>query len=421
MEVVHRRKASKVSPKVEEDVISTMPEDVIVNIMERLPLKDAVGTSILSTSWRFKWTLLTRLIFEYEFFSSLGKRKIHFDKTNISRFLLHLKGPITKFALSYTDHDIKVDVEDIHHWVMLLSRIRGLMELTLMYWNSKRAVKLPTHLFSCLDLKLLYLRNFVLPPLPYVRGFPKLLSLDLHNVSIQDHRCGELIAQSPLLETLNILNKKLRGEVKLVEIAKLKNVKKLSLSLCLLDNMTMVRLSYVLQHFSLLPRLQELYLCFYECKFLPEDGTQNPVSNTFPFLKTLTLRHIDFSSNSMLSCAFGMLFGCVNLQTLDITPIYKNVVPLPAIFSPEVDCSTMGRLQLRNVKLAHIRCLENELCLIKYVLACSSMLKNIVINSCLDIDDVNEKNELSSKLLKLHRASPIAEIILTYTRVFWTT
>nr|XP_043625878.1 uncharacterized protein LOC122597341 [Erigeron canadensis] len=185
MEVVHHRTPSEVSAQVEgEDIISTMPEDVVTNIMNRLPLRDAVGTSA-----------------------------------------------VTKFAL-FISNEIELDEEAIHHWVMSLSRIGGLKELTLINW-CQTSVKLPTHLFSCLELKHLHLYDFVLSPSPKFQGFPKLISLKLQTVRFQDRRCGELIAQSPLLETLKISNyrHKIRGEMNLVEIAKLKNVKTLCLPL----------------------------------------------------------------------------------------------------------------------------------------------------------------------------------------------
>nr|XP_043625687.1 F-box/FBD/LRR-repeat protein At1g13570-like [Erigeron canadensis] len=384
MEVLHHEKlckASKLSPEGGDDgdLSSGMPDNVIANIMDRLSIKDAVGTSILSTSWRFKWTLLTQLVFDMNFFDMLARRKIHFDKNNITRLLGHLDGAITKFDL-YVTNDIELDDEDIHRWVMSLSRLGGLKELSLDNMH-KTPVKLPTHLFPCLELKHLKLRNCVLSVSPYSRDFPKLLSLKLMCVSFQDHQCGELIAQSPLLETLEILDIKVRGGLKLVEIAKLKNIKILYLSLCLLENMTMVRLSSVIDHMSRLPNLQNLYLGFDECEFLAEGVAQNPVSATFPFLKTLFLSQIDFSSDTMLSCAFRILFGCSNLQTLHIAT-YKNAVPPPLLFPQEVDCSTIEQLQLR-------------------------MSLFIIHHTSIDR---NEKHKLANRLLKLHRASAKADI-----------
>nr|XP_043626938.1 F-box/FBD/LRR-repeat protein At1g13570-like [Erigeron canadensis] len=409
MEVVHHCcKASKVSPQGGDDFISSMPENVIANIMDRLPLTDAVGTSVLSPAWRFNWTLLTQLILDDDVVDSLPE---DFNKSDISRLLLHLK-QVTKFCLTITSN-IKLDDADMYHWLMFLSRIRGFKELTL-YNARPTPLKLPTHLFSCLDLKHLELCDCVLSPSPYFRGFPKLLTLELDDVSIPEHKYGEFIARCPLLETLKIWNRDLIGEVKLVEIAKLKNLKVVRLSSCLLDiHINMVRLSTVFHRMSLLPKLLDLNLSLKNCEFLLEDVAQTAFSSTFPFLKSLGLYHMDFSSVSMLSCAFAMIFGCPNLQALSIYAMYKNVIPLPTIFPSEVDCSTTGKLQLQKVTLVWIKGLENEVCLIKYILACSPKLKSIEIQLDSSIaSNVNDKYKLANKLLKLHRTSPIAEVVI---------
>lgn len=59
--ILAKRKSSKSIP---EDVIGSMPDDVITNIMDLLPIQDAVGTSILSRNWRIKCTLLSQLVFD---------------------------------------------------------------------------------------------------------------------------------------------------------------------------------------------------------------------------------------------------------------------------------------------------------------------------------------------------------------------
>nr|GEZ63124.1 hypothetical protein [Tanacetum cinerariifolium] len=53
--------ARRTSKYVPVDIISSMPDNVITNIMDHLPILDAVRTSILSTIWRFKWTMITRI------------------------------------------------------------------------------------------------------------------------------------------------------------------------------------------------------------------------------------------------------------------------------------------------------------------------------------------------------------------------
>ena len=56
---------SKCAPK---EYIGKMPDNVLSNILNRLPLKEAVRTSALAINWRFKWCLLTDVILDDDFF-----------------------------------------------------------------------------------------------------------------------------------------------------------------------------------------------------------------------------------------------------------------------------------------------------------------------------------------------------------------
>ena len=67
------------------DYISNMPDNVITNILNCLPLKEAVTTSSLATNWRYKWTLLTDVILDEDFFYFLT---IKFEGMHVSRLLL---------------------------------------------------------------------------------------------------------------------------------------------------------------------------------------------------------------------------------------------------------------------------------------------------------------------------------------------
>ncbi|KAM0030759.1 putative F-box domain-containing protein [Helianthus debilis subsp. tardiflorus] len=157
-------------------IITNMPDNVVTNILDRLPLQHAVRTSILSRSWRFKWTMLSQLVFDKMFFKYLRKSK---GKNNnhggvISRLLLHLSGAITKFVLCIND---VLDAEDINHWILFLSR-KGIKDLTIRN-RDETPLMLPTHLFSCLVLKHVHLFNCCFNPPPSFHGFPNLLSFDL--------------------------------------------------------------------------------------------------------------------------------------------------------------------------------------------------------------------------------------------------
>lgn len=73
----------------------------------------------------------------------------------------------------------------------------------------------------------------------------------------------------------------------------------------------------------------------------------------------------------------------------------------------------MGKTQLRNVVLTSIRGSVNDLWLIKSLLAGSPLLKKIVI-CARPSEMLGGERGFTTELLKLRRASPIAEIVITW-------
>ncbi|KAJ0612071.1 putative F-box domain-containing protein [Helianthus annuus] len=51
----------------DDDIITNLPDDLINPILERLPVKDAVRTSVLSKRWRYRWTTMRTLDFHFGF------------------------------------------------------------------------------------------------------------------------------------------------------------------------------------------------------------------------------------------------------------------------------------------------------------------------------------------------------------------
>ncbi|XP_071713047.1 F-box/FBD/LRR-repeat protein At1g13570-like [Rutidosis leptorrhynchoides] len=264
------REVSKLSTK--DDIISSMPDIVITHILNLLPIQDAVRTSILARNWRFKWTTLTQLVFDEDFVEYLLRLYVEgndnwYDERIISNLLIHLKGPITKFFL-HVPNEKELNVKDLHHWVLILSR-KGIMELTLENCNG-REIELPTYLSSCLELTHLKLYNCHFHSVPTFGSFPNLLSLDLSWVTFASDFC-EIIIMCPRLEILvfgNDLYTDFTSKLKLVEIAKLRNLKMLSFPLRALDS-TPITNSFSFNLGGYFPELQELDLNFLNCKVRP--------------------------------------------------------------------------------------------------------------------------------------------------------
>ncbi|KAJ0462211.1 F-box/FBD/LRR-repeat protein At1g13570-like [Helianthus annuus] len=394
------RKASKFVP---QDFISNMPDNVVTNILDRLPLQHAVRTSILSRNWRFKWTTLTQLVFDEKFFEYLTKTK---GKSNcggiISRLLLQIKGVVEKFVLSMGKVKGTNDVENINHWILFLST-KSIKDLTLRSVNGI-PVKLPTHLFSCLELKHLKLTNCCFHPPHSIPGFPNLLSLKLCVVKFESGILGEILTRCPSLEILDMRHLLYPHKVKLVDFAKSENLKILSLCLYHIDAVA-IRSSTIFELVGFLPKLQELDLVFLENYKLTESGA----TMRFPAacLKALKLSDINLGNVMLLSCVFEMIRHFPNLHTLEITTVIpkRDAHPIPNPI-PEVEYNTTG---LRSVVFRYFAGSENEVCLIKYILACSPFLEKIVIHSHWSLAS-DERLMFTMKLLKLRRASTVAEI-----------
>lgn len=58
-----------------EDIITTLPDDVLINIISRLDAEDAMKTSILSSRWKFLWTSIYNLRFSFKSEQSLGMNR----------------------------------------------------------------------------------------------------------------------------------------------------------------------------------------------------------------------------------------------------------------------------------------------------------------------------------------------------------
>ncbi|PWA51012.1 nodulin MtN21 /EamA-like transporter family protein [Artemisia annua] len=132
-------------------------------------------------------------------------------------------------------------------------------------------------------------------------------------------------------------------------------------------------------------------------------------------LKSLSLRNVDFTDGIEASSVFQLIFSSRNLLTLKIkaTFDYNKEGPQSAL---NFDFASMRQLQLQSVNLFCIRDSENEVCLIKSLLACSPVLQkmDLFFLSNPRGDHDNAKLTFALKLLKLERASPKAQIKLSY-------
>jgi len=111
-----------------EDRISKLPESLISCILSFLPTKDAVGTSVLSKTWVYRWTSITKLDIDDTFYSPKKKNR---GKQNFINFLyrtLLLTKPSSFSLVLVHNHDVTL----FNIWIsnILIQRVKNLRIVT---------------------------------------------------------------------------------------------------------------------------------------------------------------------------------------------------------------------------------------------------------------------------------------------------
>lgn len=184
------------------DLISDLPQSIIESILTRLPIRDAVRTSFLSSKWRYRWATLTHLVFDEECVTLSNDRALFEDKliNFITRALFLHQGPIHKFQLCCTSY--LQSCPEIDQWILFLSR-KDIKELVLKLGESEW-IRVPSCLFKCKKLVRLELFRCELDPPPTFKGFLCLKSLNLYQVFVASDAIESLISSCPLLESLSL-------------------------------------------------------------------------------------------------------------------------------------------------------------------------------------------------------------------------
>ena len=196
------------------DMISDLPNNIIENILIRLPISDAVGTSVLSRKWRYKWVTLPHLVIDNSLGEKMLERQGQLGKYElvkvVYRLLLLHKGPLVKFSIEVDELD---NCPHIDNWINILSN-HEIQEFTLS-WEMTDPYKLPSHLFTFQHLRHLKLRHCVLRPSDGFKGFNKLISLKLEEVIMDAKTIEWLVSSCPLLEQLIVTSHTAYGSIEI--------------------------------------------------------------------------------------------------------------------------------------------------------------------------------------------------------------
>lgn len=221
-----------------KDVISDLPKNIIQSILERMSLRDAARTSILSSKWRYIWTTISQLVLDYQFFSETlrTERRVKNEFTNaVEKILLLHSGPIQKVDLRLPEIIVVDYSSDMDRWILFLSK-NGIKDFTL-YGTINVPYKMHSCIYSCQELTRLKLVNCILKPPSELSGFQYVIRLYFQRTTFGDNTLGPLLSRSRLLERLTIKYCSGIGHL---------NINALNLkSLFIIDNKELESLSFV--------------------------------------------------------------------------------------------------------------------------------------------------------------------------------
>ncbi|GLJ19261.1 hypothetical protein SUGI_0346430 [Cryptomeria japonica] len=198
--------------------LNDLPDSLLCLILNKVSLDQAIRCSVLSKRWKLLWRFLPKLCFSDDMFNSSTRLlKIH----NIIDGILKLhSAPLEAFhfygGISTVVSNAKID-EWIHY-----AALKDVRDIFIQFLVD---VEVPTSVFSCRNLRDLFLINFDFENMPgSFAGFACLTSLNFHNVKLNDTTFKLMLQLCPVLEILVVRN--CHG---------LERVKICSSSLCILE------------------------------------------------------------------------------------------------------------------------------------------------------------------------------------------
>lgn len=407
------------------DFISDLPGSIIESILSRMPIRDAVRTSILSRKWRYKWTTLRELVFDEKCVSvSLSDNEdLVEDKITdfITRALLLHHGPIHKFQISTA---YLRSCPDIDQWILFLSR-NDLKELILELGDGEWFV-LPSCLFFCKRLCRLELcRCKLRPPLGF-KGFSCLKSLNLSQVWDSCDVIESVIASCPLLESLalsyvdslalsihapNLKDLSLEGEFKDICLEQAPLLVALTVVMYMNDDIAEhMEQSTSCNFINLLggvPSLERLVGHVYFTKYLSIGNSLERCPITYSNLKIVELCQVGFEDLNEILVVLQLIMNSPILQELHISGSSNTVA---AVESDLEFWSLPVCLfkRLRIVKMIDMSGVQPEMEFIKFMLKNSPVLEVMSIQPGASV--VNGTINMLTELVRYRRASSRVEV-----------
>ncbi|GAB2300108.1 hypothetical protein Dimus_034147 [Dionaea muscipula] len=356
--------------EIDIDRISNLPWDIQDMILGKLPLCDAVRTSVLSRGWRYKWLGVSSLVVD----STGILDSLEADKQTkgdaltrmVNYFLLNHQGNLRRFCIK--THCVR-NMSGVYNWLQFISR-RGVQEFVLEELDYV-LFEVPSYLFMFKHLRSLELIRCVIQVPANFRGFNFLIELSLKRMTIKNEEIERLILICPAIERLTLLS--------LYDVDSLR-IRGAALKSLFIDSgytevviqhapqLSAVNIAHASHHqnqraapnwhhlihcLSSLPSLEQLCLAwdFFEL------WAKADVVEHFPFandhLSTLVLDEMRFDSADALRVCCSLLQSCPNVHTLSFSVKTRCSRAVAGFFLEEDQQQNISFRHLKKVTLKY--------------------------------------------------------------------
>ncbi|KAJ4833843.1 hypothetical protein Tsubulata_015571 [Turnera subulata] len=425
------------------DRISNLPDNVIDCILSKLPIQDAIDTSLLSKTWQDKWMLSTSsLVFDDLDIHFSGSCDHHYGDddddckycftkfVNSALFLHH--GPINRFVVRAQTITSR---KKLRKWITHLS-MKHVEDFQLVLGVTHKDHELPPRFYTFHHLTRLELRNLVMPNLPPdFDGFKSLTTMDLNSVEIASRSLERLIFLCPQLKTLKLIYVSL--DYLCINAPKLESFEFIgSFKSAWFESTPSLVMLCVRLYDGVLPEARWVHSTYNRCidldqnmeflsgihtfdagmqflKFLVAASPPKQVpAATLNSLVRLQLSRFKLHDLAAVETALFLIRSSPNLQFLKVSLRRShgrdNPSSTPVVqFLEEAKCS-LSLPKLSQAMLQWFSGTEPEMELLKIILACSPWLQEMAIVP--DIPSLKGEGSILKALLCLPRASVLAEI-----------
>jgi hypothetical protein len=195
------------------DRINNLPDQILRNVVSRLPAKDAARTGALASRWRGLWRSVPLVFVDTHLLPMCRAEPLwrpglegSLGVTNaVSAVLAAHPGPFRCVHITCNYMDMNRD--EIKQWLQHLAA-KGVQELAFINRPRPLDIPLPATLFSCTSLTRLHIGAWKFPntaALPRAAVFPHLQDLFLSLIVMKDRDFAFLLDRCPVLEVLTVI------------------------------------------------------------------------------------------------------------------------------------------------------------------------------------------------------------------------